>query len=58
MRDASDARDTPPETPEREKVLEDALKKVRDQGLARKFAALALEGLDRLFARRQPPRHD
>jgi transcriptional regulator with XRE-family HTH domain len=48
---ASDAYDTLPGTPEREKVLEEALKKVRDQDLARKFAALALDGLDRFFRR-------
>jgi transcriptional regulator with XRE-family HTH domain len=48
---ASDAYDTLPGTPEREKVLEEALKKVRDQELARKFAALALDGLDRFFRR-------
>jgi transcriptional regulator with XRE-family HTH domain len=49
---ASDAYDTLPDTPEREKVLEDALKTVRDQDLARKFAALALDGLDRFFRRK------
>jgi len=49
---ASDAYDTLPGTPEREKVLEEALKKVRDQELARKFAALALDGLDRFFRRK------
>jgi len=53
---ASAAYDTLPGTPEREKVLEDALKDRPDQELARKFAALALDGLDRLLARRQPPR--
>jgi hypothetical protein len=49
---ASDAYDTMPGTPEREKVLEDALKTVRDQDLARKFAALALDGLDRFLRRK------
>jgi hypothetical protein len=49
---ASDAYDTLPGTPEREKVLEEALKKVRDQDLARKPAALALQGLDRSFKRK------
>jgi len=49
---ASDAYDTLPGTPEREKVLEDALKTVRDTDLARKFAALALEGLDRQLRRK------
>jgi transcriptional regulator with XRE-family HTH domain len=49
---ASDAYDTLPGTPEREKVLEDALKKVRDQDLARRFAALALDGLDKFFRRK------
>lgn len=49
---ASDAYDTLPGTPEREKVLEEALKTVRDQDLARKFADLALDGLDRLLARK------
>jgi hypothetical protein len=33
-------------------VLEEALKKVREQELARKFAALALDGLDRFFRRK------
>jgi hypothetical protein len=33
-------------------VLEDALKTVRDQDLARKFSDLALDGLDRLLARK------
>jgi hypothetical protein len=44
--------DALPGTPEREKVLEEALKKVRDQDLARKLAALALDGLDRFFRRK------
>jgi transcriptional regulator with XRE-family HTH domain len=48
---ASDAYDTLPGTPEREKVLENALKKVRNQDLARKLAALALDGLDKFFRR-------
>jgi len=49
---ASAAFDTLPGTPEREKVLEDALKTVRDQELGRKFAALALDGLDRQLRRK------
>jgi transcriptional regulator with XRE-family HTH domain len=49
---ASDAYDTLPGTPERDKVLEEALKTARDQDLARKFAALALDGLDRFFRRK------
>jgi transcriptional regulator with XRE-family HTH domain len=44
---ASAAYDTLPGTPEREKVLEEALKDRPDQELARKFAELALDGLDR-----------
>jgi transcriptional regulator with XRE-family HTH domain len=48
---ASDAYDTMPGTPEREKVLADALEKCKDKELGRKFAALALEGLDRFFKR-------
>jgi transcriptional regulator with XRE-family HTH domain len=48
---ASDAYDTLPGTPEREKVLADALAKRADKDLARKFAALALDGLDRFFRR-------
>ena len=49
---ASDAYDTLPGTPEREKVLADALKDRPDQDLARKFAALALDGLDRFLRRK------
>ena len=49
---ASDAYDTLPGTPERERVLEDALKTVRDQDLARKFADLALDGLDHQLRRK------
>ncbi len=49
---ASDAYDTLPGTPEREKVQEAALKTVRDQELARKFAELALDGLDRYLRRK------
>jgi transcriptional regulator with XRE-family HTH domain len=48
---ASDAYDTLPGTPEREKVLADALEKCKDKDLGRKFAALALDGLDRFFKR-------
>jgi hypothetical protein len=46
------AYDTLPGTPEREKVLEDALKTVRDQELARTFAALAFDGLDQFLRRK------
>jgi hypothetical protein len=49
---ASGAYDTLPGTPEREKVLEEALKDRPDQELARKFAALALDGLDRFLRRK------
>ncbi len=48
---ASAAYDTLPGTPEREKVLEEALRDRPDQELARKFAALALDGLDRQLRR-------
>ena len=41
---ASDAYDTLPGTPEREKTPENALKTVRDKELARKFAALRSRG--------------
>ena len=44
---ASAAYDTLPGTPEREKVLADALKDRPDKDQARKFAELALDGLDR-----------
>jgi len=44
---ASAAYDTKPGSPERDKVLEEALKGRPDQELARKFADLALDGLDR-----------
>ncbi len=53
---ASDAYDTLPGTPERDEVLAEALENREDKELARKFAALALDGLDRLLTRRQPPR--
>jgi transcriptional regulator with XRE-family HTH domain len=49
---ASAAYDTLPGTPEREKVLEEALKDRPDQELARKFAGLALDGLDRQLRRK------
>jgi transcriptional regulator with XRE-family HTH domain len=49
---ASDAYDTLPGTPEREKVLAEALEKCKDKDLARKLAALALDGLDRFFRRK------
>jgi transcriptional regulator with XRE-family HTH domain len=48
---ASDAYDTLPGTPEREKVLAEALEKCKDKELARKFADLALDGLDRQLRR-------
>jgi len=49
---ASEGYDTLPGTPEREKVLADALKDRSDQELARRFAALALDGLDRQLRRK------
>jgi transcriptional regulator with XRE-family HTH domain len=49
---ASAAYDTLPGTPEREKVLNDALKTVWDHELGRKFAELALDGLDRFLRRK------
>jgi hypothetical protein len=49
---ASAAYDTQPGSPERDKVLADALKDRSDQELARKFAALALDGLDRFLHRK------
>jgi transcriptional regulator with XRE-family HTH domain len=49
---AGAAYDTLPGTPEREKVLADALKDRPDQELSRKFADLALDGLDRQLRRR------
>ncbi len=49
---ASDAYDTLPGTPEREKVLADALEKCRDKELGREFAALALDGLDHQLRRK------
>jgi hypothetical protein len=42
----SDAHDTLPGTPEREKVLAEALEKCKDKELGRRFAELALDGLD------------
>ena len=48
---ASAAYDTQRGSPEREKVLEDALKTVRDTDLARRFAQPALDGLDRQLRR-------
>lgn len=38
--------------PEREKVLDEALKTARDKELARKLAELALDGLDRFLHRK------
>ena len=49
---ASAAYDTQPGSPEREKVLEDALKDRPDQDLAREFATLALSGLDQQLHRK------
>jgi hypothetical protein len=49
---ASEAYDALPGTPEREKVLTDALEKCTDKDLARKFAELALDGLDRFLRRK------
>lgn len=49
---ASAAYDTQPGTPEREKVLTDALKDRPDQEQARKFAGLALDGLDKQLRRK------
>ena len=49
---ASDACDTLPGTPEREKVLAEALEKCKDKELARKFADLALDGLDHYLRRK------
>jgi len=48
---ASAAYDTQPGSPERDKVLADALKDRSDQAEARKFAALALSGLDQQLHR-------
>ena len=47
----SAAYDTQPGTPERQKALDDALKDRPDKELARKFAALALSGLDQQLHR-------
>jgi len=49
---ASDAYDTQPGSPEREKVLADVLKDRPDPEQARKFAQLALDGLDRQLRRK------
>jgi len=48
----SDAYDTQPGTPEREKVLVAALEKCRDKELGRRFAELALDGFDRFLRRK------
>ena len=48
----SDAHDTLPGTPEREKVLAEALEKCKDKELGRRFADLALDGLDRYLRRK------
>ena len=49
---ASAAYDTLPGSPEREKALDDALKTAPDHDHARKFAELALDGLDRFLRRK------
>jgi transcriptional regulator with XRE-family HTH domain len=49
---ASAAYDTQPGSPEREQVLADALKDRPDPDQARKFAELALDGLDRQLRRK------
>ncbi len=48
----SDALDTLPGTPERERIVEAALATVQDKDLGRKFADLALAGLDRYLRRK------
>jgi transcriptional regulator with XRE-family HTH domain len=48
----SDAHDTLPGTPAREKIVEAALATVKDKELGRKFADLALAGLDRYLRRK------
>jgi hypothetical protein len=48
----SDAHDTLPGTPERERIVEAALKTRQDKDLGRKFADLALAGLDRYLRRK------
>jgi hypothetical protein len=48
----SDAHDTLPGTPEREKIVEAALATRQDKDLGRKFADLALAGLDRYLRRK------
>ncbi len=49
---ASNAYDTRPGSPEREKVLAAALDTCKDEELGRKFAELALDGLDRFLRRK------
>jgi hypothetical protein len=49
----SDVHDTLPGTPEREKIVEAALKTVRDKDLGRRFADPALDGLDHDLRRKQ-----
>jgi len=51
-RGVSDTQGTPPGTPERDKVLEDALKGQPDKEQARKSATLALSGLDQQLHRK------
>jgi transcriptional regulator with XRE-family HTH domain len=51
---ASSAYDTQPGSPERERVLADALRDRPDPEQARKFAELALDGLDRQLRRKGP----
>jgi transcriptional regulator with XRE-family HTH domain len=48
----SDAFDTLPGTPEREKIVEAALATARDKDLGRRFAGLALASLDRFLRRK------
>ena len=52
---ASNAYDTQPGSPERETVLAEALKDRSDKEQARRFAELALDGLDRQLKRKGPP---
>jgi hypothetical protein len=49
---ASAAYDTQPGSPEREKVLSAALEQCKDKELGRRFAELALDGLDHFLRRK------
>ncbi|MCX6841404.1 MAG: helix-turn-helix domain-containing protein [candidate division WOR-3 bacterium] len=51
---ASDAYDTQPGSPERERIVAEALKDRPDPEQARRFAELALDGLDRRLKRKGP----